>query len=128
MARVILVADDEADIVSTAKMILEAEGYRVVTANNGEIALAKANSEMPDLILLDVVMPGKNGIEICKILKGNAKTEHIPILIFTASGGNVGDLVAQAGADGYFPKPFNPEDLLTEVKKRLNQVKANPSQ
>jgi DNA-binding response OmpR family regulator len=91
------------------------------------MALEKADSEMPDLILLDVVMPGKNGIEICKILKGNAKTKHIPVLIFTASGRDVEDLVAQAGADGYFPKLFNPEDLLAEVKKRLDQVKASKS-
>jgi DNA-binding response OmpR family regulator len=127
LADVILIADDEADIVSTTKMILEAEGYRVVTASTGEMALEKADSEMPDLILLDVVMPGKNGIEICKILKGNAKTKHIPVLIFTASGRDVEDLVAQAGADGYFPKLFNPEDLLAEVKKRLDQVKASKS-
>ncbi len=125
MPDVILVTDDEADIVSTAQMILEAEGYRVVTANNGEIALAKANSEMPDLILLDVVMPGKSGVEVCKILKDQPKTKHIPVIMFTALARDVDrKLTAEAGADGHFMKPFTPEALVAEVKKQLDRARA----
>jgi len=84
-------------------------------------------AEMPDLILLDRYMPGKTGVEVCKILKGRAKTKNIPVLIFTASGSDLPDLVVQAGADGYFLKPFAPEDLLAEVKKRLEQARTRKS-
>jgi CheY-like chemotaxis protein len=106
-------------------MILEAEGYRVVTASTGEMALEKADSEMPDLILLDVVMPGKNGIEICKILKNQPKSKHIPVVMFTALDRDVDrKLTAEAGADGHFMKPFTPEALVAEVKKHLDQGRA----
>ena len=108
-------------------MVLEMEGYEVVIAYDGEEALRKVEAEQPDLVFLDKQMPGKTGVEVCNILKSSAKTKHIPVLIFTASGVNIDDLVAQAGADGYFRKPFAPEDLLAEVKTRLNQARAGKS-
>lgn len=125
MADVILVADDEADIVSAVKMILEVKGYCVVTASTGEMALEKAESEMPDLILLDVVMPGKSGLEVCKILKTQAKTKHMPVVMFTALGREVDrKLTAEAGANSHFMKPFTPEVLVAEVKKQLDEARA----
>ena len=78
---------------------------------------------MPHIILLDRQMPGKTGVEVCEILKSNPATKHIPVLIFTASGTAIKDIVAQCKADGYFLKPFAPEDLLAEVKKRLEQAR-----
>ena len=127
MANKIMVVDDDVDMVGATKMVLEMEGYQVVTAYGGEEALRKVEAEMPHLILLDRMMPGKTGVEVCEILKSNAATKHIPVLIFTASGTDIADLVAQAKADGYFLKPFAPEDLLAEVKKRLEQAKTRKS-
>ena len=127
MANKIMVVDDDVDMVGATKMVLEMEGYQVVVAYDGEEALRKVEAEMPHLILLDKMMPGKTGVEVCKILKSNTKTKHIPVLIFTASGTDIKDLVAQAKADGYFLKPFAPEDLLAEVKKRLEQARTGKS-
>jgi two-component system phosphate regulon response regulator PhoB len=122
LADVILVVDDEADILSIARMILEVEGYRVVTASTGEEALLKADSETPDLILLDVVMSGKSGLEVCKTLKAQPKTKHIPVVMFTALGRDIDrKLGAEAGADSHFTKPFTPEALLAEVKNILTK-------
>jgi len=123
LANKIMVVDDEVDMVNATKMVLEIEGYEVVVAYDGEEALRKAETEMPHLILLDKKMPGKTGEEVCKILKSNTKTKHIPVLIFTASGTDIKDLVAQVKADGYILKPFAPEDLLLEVKKHLEQAR-----
>lgn len=124
MPEKILVVDDESNIRNLAKMILEGEGYHVLTASDGDEALQKAESEMPDLIFLDLRMPGKNGSEVCKILKSQAKTKSIPVIIFTASSYDFDKTVAEAGADGYFRKPFLTEPLIAETKKRLEQAKA----
>lgn len=120
----ILVVDDQPDVVNLAKMILEGERYHVATASNGEGALQKAKAEVPDLILLDAVMPDKSGFEVCKILKSQAETRHIPVVMFTALGQDVDrKLSTQAGADSHFIKPFTPDDLLAEVKRQLDQAK-----
>jgi len=118
----ILVVDDEADIVALVRRILEKDGFQVVTAVDGDEALLKAEAEMPDLVLLDLVMPGKTGLEVCKILKSQAKTRHIPIVMFTALGRDVDrKLTMEAGADGHFTKPFTPETLVAEVKMDLDR-------
>lgn len=120
----ILIVDDELDMLNAAKMIFEGEGYVVVGAVSGEEAIQKAESEIPDLILLDVVLPGKMGIEVCKHLKTQIKTKHIPIIMFTALMRDVDrQMSADAGADGYFNKPFTPDTLLVEVKKHLQAAR-----
>jgi CheY-like chemotaxis protein len=81
MPRKILVVDDEDDIVDVAKTFLLSRGYEVVTASNGNDAIAKALFEKPDLILLDILMPGKNGFEVTRALKGDPSTSGIPIVI-----------------------------------------------
>jgi len=129
MPQKILVADDELDIRNLIKIILEKHHYQVTVATNGVEALEKAENELPDLILLDVVMPAKTGWEVCKILKSKDKTKHIPIIIFTALSVMVGDKASmkyaeEAGADGYLPKPFNTEELLTQISKHLNSKEA----
>ena len=118
----ILVADDELDIRNLTRIILEKNGYQVSLATNGEEAAQKAEKELPDLILLDVVLPAKSGWEVCKILKSQDRTKHIPIIIFTVLSVTVGDentmrYAEESGADGYLPKPFRKEELLTEVEK-----------
>ena len=121
----ILVVDDEPDMVDLAKMILTGEGYTVVGAFTGGECLEKVDVEVPDLIFLDVVMPGKSGLEVCKMLKSQSKTKHIPVVLFTALGRDVDrKLGAEAGADGHFTKPFTPENLIAEAKKHLDQARA----
>jgi len=121
----ILVVDDEPDPLSLTKRILERNGYRVFTASDGEEALQKVNAEPPDLILLDIVMQGKDGVEVCKILKSKPKTRRIPVVMFTVLGRDV-DIkrATDAGCDGYVTRPFVTEDLLAEIKKHLGQAKA----
>jgi len=76
-------------------------------------------------ILLDLVMPGKSGLEVCKVLKGQPKTKHIPVVMFSTLGRDVDrKLSAEAGADGHFTKPFTPEGLTTEVRKHLDHTRA----
>ena len=119
----ILVADDESDIRNLTKIILENNGYQVSLATNGVEALQKAQDELPDLILLDVVMPDKSGWEVCKILKSKGKTKHIPIIISTVLSvtfGNNERYAEEARANAYLPKPFNKEELLTKIKKYLD--------
>jgi DNA-binding response OmpR family regulator len=119
------VADDEPDILNLAKLMLEKEGYLVSTASDGEETLQKAEAEMPDIILLDIVMPGKTGLEVCKILKAKHKTRNIPVVMFTVLGQDVDrKLAREAGCDGYFAKPFTLESLLTEVRRTILLGKA----
>ncbi len=119
-----MIVDDKRDMAEAARMVLDMEGYEVLVAYDGEETIRRAEAELPDLIFLDMHMPGKSGVEVCRILKSNTKTGLIPVLLFTASGVNIDDLVVQAGADGFFRKPFAPEDLVAEVKKRLEQSRA----
>jgi len=120
----ILVVDDEPDTVNLTKMILEKKGYQVVSAPDGEGALQKAESEMPDFIYLDMIMPGKSGLEICKILKAKPKTKRIPVVMFTALGRDVDKKLSKdAGADGHFLKPFTAEDLIAEIEKHLEKIR-----
>jgi CheY-like chemotaxis protein len=97
----------------------------VVVASDGEEALQKAGSEGPDLILLDLVMPGRSGLEICKTLKEQPGTKLIHVLMFTVLGREADKkLSREAGADGHFVKPFTPEDLVTEVQKHLEKARS----
>lgn len=122
----ILIVDDEPDIVTLVRVILERDGYWVVSATNGDEALAVAQSEIPDLILLDLVMPGKSGLEVCRILKSIPKTRNVPVVMFTALGRDVDrKLSSLAGADAHFTKPFVPAGLTAEVSRWLVQAKAS---
>jgi DNA-binding response OmpR family regulator len=120
----ILVVDDKLDNVTLAKTILERAGYEVDTATDGDEAVMKAGAKMPDLILLDAVMPKKSGLLVCKVLKSQAKTEHIPVVMFTDPGSEVDERVCvEAGATGFFLKPFNREPLLQEVANQLDRIR-----
>jgi DNA-binding response OmpR family regulator len=120
----ILVVDDEFILRDLMRTVLEEEGFSVITAPDGEEALTKANSEMPDLILLDLMMPGKSGLEVCKILKSQPETKHIPVVMATVLGREVDRaLTKEAGADAHFIKPFSAFALLTEVRRQLDNAK-----
>ncbi len=124
----ILVVDDEFIIRDLIRTILEEEGFSVITASEGEEALTKADNELPDLILLDLMMPGKSGLEVCRILKSQAKTKHIPVVMSTALGREVDrTLTKEAGADAHFMKPFTAVALLSEVRRQLDTARESKS-
>ena len=120
----ILVVDDEIYIVHILDFSLGMEGYEVVTALDGEQALEKAQSEKPDLIVLDIMMPKLDGYETCKRLKADAATQDIPVILLSAKGRNIDQKVGfEVGADDYITKPFSPRKLV----ERINAILGNGS-
>jgi two-component system cell cycle response regulator len=122
----ILVIDDLPENVFMLKDRLEHEGYEVLTAYNGKSGIEKAQNEVPDLILLDVMMPDINGFEVCKILVGDSRTSDIPIILVTAKT-DAEDIKEglDAGANDYIKKPINKIELLARVKSELKLSNAN---
>jgi two-component system phosphate regulon response regulator PhoB len=118
----ILVVDDEEDLLELVDYNLTREGYRVVCVASGEAALAAARKNPPDLIVLDLLLPSVDGLEVCRLLKGDEKTRHIPIIMLTAKG-EESDMVAglELGADDYMTKPFSPRVLLARIKAILRR-------
>jgi len=118
----ILVVDDEEDILELVRYNLVREGYQVVCAATGEEALKKAETEAIDLMVLDLMLPGINGLEVTRKLKGAAKTQNLPIVMLTAKGEEA-DVVAglELGADDYITKPFSPRVLAARVRAVLRR-------
>ncbi|MEN6386609.1 MAG: response regulator [Phycisphaerales bacterium] len=118
----ILIVDDEEDVLELVRFNLEKEGYKTETAISGEAALSDAKSKLPDLIILDLMLPGIDGLEVCKKLKGDSKTQNIPIIMLTAKGED-SDIITglELGADDYMTKPFSPKVLNARVKKILQR-------
>jgi two-component system phosphate regulon response regulator PhoB len=116
----ILVVEDEEDIRELLKYNLEKEGYQVFGAATGEAALKNVRDRLPDLILLDLMLPGIDGLEVCRRLKGEAQTRHLPIVMLTAKGEEA-DIVTglELGADDYVTKPFSPRVLLARLRAAL---------
>lgn len=120
MAKKILVVDDEDDIVDLAKTFLSSKGYEVSTASNGDAAIAKAQSEKPDLILLDILMPGKNGFEVTRALKKNPGTSGIPIVVSSVlTGAKDRRDALEAGAVAILAKPFEFDIVAAQIKNVL---------
>ncbi|MCD6093383.1 MAG: response regulator [Candidatus Omnitrophica bacterium] len=118
----ILVVDDEEDIVELLEYNLKKEGYQVFKAMTGEEALELAKGEAPDLIILDLMLPGLDGLEVCKILKKDTRTDSIPIVMLTAKGEESDIIIGlELGADDYITKPFSPKVLLARVKTVLRR-------
>ena len=116
----ILVCDDEANIRNIMDFSLESEGFLVVAAADGNEALVKAASEQPDLIILDVMMPGNDGLAVCRHLKETPSTQHIPVVMLTAKTGKSDrEAGLAAGADDYITKPFSPQRLVQKVNEVL---------
>lgn len=118
----ILVVEDEEDILELVKYNLAKEGYRVSGAASGEVALKSARSSLPDLIVLDLMLPGIDGLEVCKILKNDSKTQHIPVIMLTAKSED-SDIITglEIGADDYLAKPFTPKVLIARVRTVLRR-------
>jgi two-component system phosphate regulon response regulator PhoB len=124
----ILVVDDEPDVLDLVTYNLTQAGFQTETAADGAEALRKARSSVPDLILLDLMLPELDGLEVCKLLRHDAKTSAIPIIMLTARASEVDRIVGlELGAADYVPKPFSPRELVLRVKKRLEQNPGEPA-
>ena len=121
----ILIVDDEEDVLELVRYNLDKNGYKTETATTGEDALTKARAQLPDLMILDLMLPGIDGLEVCKKLKSDAKTQNIPIIMLTARGEEA-DIVTglELGADDYVTKPFSPKVLVARVRRILHRAVA----
>ena len=120
----ILVVDDEASIVTMLAYNLKKEGYDVVTAEDGEVALEKFESEKPDLLLLDIMMPKMDGYEVCRKIR---EKSNVPIIMLTARADEVDKVVGlEMGADDYVTKPFGNRELIARVKANLRRSDIAP--
>jgi two-component system alkaline phosphatase synthesis response regulator PhoP len=118
----ILVVDDEKNIVELVKYNLEKEGYEVVCAYDGVQAVDLARQDKPDLMILDIMLPGQGGLEVCRILR---KESRIPIIMATAKGEEIDKILGlELGADDYVTKPFSPRELVARVKAVLRRTSA----
>jgi two-component system alkaline phosphatase synthesis response regulator PhoP len=118
----ILVVDDEAHIVELVKFNLEKEGYHVEVATDGISAVEKAQRIIPDLMILDIMLPGMTGLEVCRTLHKNPSTENIPIIMLTAKSEELDKVLGlELGADDYITKPFSPRELVARAKARLRR-------
>lgn len=113
----LLIADDDAGVRSLVHLTLETDEHEILEADNGATALGMAVAELPDVVLLDVMMPGMNGLDVCRALKSDHATKHIVVVMLTAQAQeNDRAAGASAGADDYFTKPFSPLALLHKVQ------------
>lgn len=121
----ILVVDDEPDALELIEFNLKAAGYDVVTAADGTEALKKARVVAPDLILLDLMLPEVDGLEVCKIVRRDASTTGIPIIMLTAKAAEIDRILGlELGADDYMTKPFSPRELILRVKNLLRRTQS----
>lgn len=122
-AKKVLVVEDERDILHLVKLYLEKEGYRVSTAATGPDGLKAARSEHPDLLILDLMLPGMDGLEVCKRLRSDQQTATLPIIMLTAKAEESDTVIGlELGADDYVTKPFSPKALVARVKALLRRV------
>ncbi len=125
MQHKILVVDDEIDILTLLGYNLEKAGFKVISASDGPEAIESAEREKPNLIILDIMLPSMEGTEVCKVLKRDERTSHIPVIMLTAKGEEIDRIVGlELGADDYITKPFSPRELILRVKAVLKRGQA----
>ena len=118
MTKKILVVDDDTDIIEPLALILEAKGFKVETITKGKLVYSKISSFKPDVLLLDILMSGADGREICKKLKSNNKTKNLTVIMMSAHPSGMSDS-EKIGADDFIAKPFETEDLLIMLDKYI---------
>jgi phosphate regulon transcriptional regulator PhoB len=127
MPNKILIVDDEKDIVDLLSYNLEKEGFATIKAYDGESALDLVKAAKPDLVVLDLMLPGIRGLEVCKFIRKNQDTEALPIIMLTAKGDQVDKILGfEMGADDYITKPFNVRELIARVRAVLRRAQARP--
>lgn len=126
MTNTILIVDDESSIRDMLRMALESNGFSVDEASNAKIAQEKINNNIPDLLLLDWMMPGTSGVELVRRLRKEEKTRQLPIIMLTAKDGDEHSIQAlDTGADDFITKPFSPKALIARVKAMLRRLEGN---
>ncbi|HWQ61994.1 MAG TPA: response regulator transcription factor [Negativicutes bacterium] len=129
MAGKILIVDDEANIRQLVKFNLEKEGFTTIEAEDGDACLEAVSRGKPDLIVLDIMLPGQDGLEVCRILKSRPETAGIAIIMLTAKIEEIDTILGlEMGADDYVTKPFSPRELTARVKAVLRRNQKEPSQ
>ena len=127
MANKILVVDDEPNIVLSLEFLMKQAGFQVRTASDGEAALAAVAAETPDLVLLDVMMPRKNGYEVCQAIRANPDWKAVRVIMLTAKGREVEREKGLAlGADDYITKPFSTQEVVERVRELLAEAADHP--
>lgn len=125
----ILLIDDDKDLLAALEVKLGKEDLKVQTAPDGENGLKKIRMKVPDLIVLDVNMPGKSGMDICKALRTDNRTAHVPIIMLTGRDDEIDRVLGlEFGADDYITKPFNTRELVLRIKSILKRVYSPPEQ
>ncbi|ADL07729.1 response regulator transcription factor [Thermosediminibacter oceani] len=119
----ILVVDDEPNIVELVRFNLENSGFKVITASDGQQALDLVQKEQPDLVILDIMLPGIDGLEVCRIFRRQRATRDIPVILLTAKTEEIDKVLGlEMGADDYITKPFSPRELVARVKAVLRRA------
>jgi len=124
MAKLIAIVDDEPDILELISYHLKKERFEVREFRDGEGLLSFIETMLPDLVILDLMLPGMDGLEVCRVLRGNSRTSSVPIIMLTAKGSEADKVVGlELGADDYVVKPFSPRELVARVKAVLRRAK-----
>jgi two-component system phosphate regulon response regulator PhoB len=128
----VLIIEDEKDLAELLAFNLEKEGYSAMSVHDGKLGLERAGEEIPDLILLDLMLPGLHGTEVCKALRRDQRTAHIPIIMITAKGDEIDRVVGfEVGADDYIVKPFSMREMALRIKAVMrrfeHEVRSSPT-
>ena len=118
----VLIIDDEKDLLELVSYNLKKEGFYVTSAMDGETGLSLARQEQPDIVIIDLMLPGIDGLEVCRALRSDARTSEIPIIMLTAKSGEVDKILGlELGADDYIAKPFSTRELIARIKAVLRR-------